>query len=25
LHVYMDVINQKGIGLFGPKQAESRT
>jgi hypothetical protein len=23
LHVYMDVLNQKGIGFFGPKQADS--
>jgi hypothetical protein len=22
LHVYMDVLNQKGIGLFGPKQGK---
>ena len=25
LHVYMDVINQKGIGFFGPKRADSKT
>jgi hypothetical protein len=23
LHVFMDVLNQKGIGLFGPKQGDS--
>ena len=23
LHVYMDVLNQKGMGLFGPKQGNS--
>jgi hypothetical protein len=23
LHIYMDVMNQKGIGFFGPKQADS--
>jgi hypothetical protein len=25
LHVYMDVMNQKGIGFFGPKQGNSKT
>jgi hypothetical protein len=23
LHVYMDVLNQKGMGFFGPKQGDS--
>ncbi|MGQ9645900.1 MAG: PEP/pyruvate-binding domain-containing protein [Thermodesulfobacteriota bacterium] len=25
LHVYMDVLNQKGIGFFGPRQGNSKT
>jgi hypothetical protein len=25
LHVYMDVLNQKGIGFFGPKRGDSKT
>jgi hypothetical protein len=25
LHVYMDVLNQKGVGFFGPKKADTRT
>ncbi len=25
LHVYMDVLNQEGIGFFGPRQGESRS
>ncbi len=24
LHVYMDVLNQKGVGFFGPKQGNSK-
>jgi phosphoenolpyruvate synthase/pyruvate phosphate dikinase len=25
LHVYIDVLNQKGIGFFGPKKADTKT